>query len=148
MLASRPSTASPVTPFGVGSSLEGHVIPVAGGITPRPLAHDPTARASPDDLTATVEAGVTRGALNAAAGQHGLMFPVDPGADATLGGMAATNASGTTTVRYGKMRANVLALEAVLPGGEVIRTGSRALKTSAGYDLTGPPRRLGGHARA
>ncbi len=80
---------------------------------------------------------MTRTALERAAAEHGLMFPVDPGADATLGGMAATNAAGTTTVRYGKMRANVLALEAVLPGGRVVRAGSRAPKTSAGYDLLG-----------
>jgi D-lactate dehydrogenase (cytochrome) len=126
----------PVTPFGAGSSLEGHVIPVDGGIT-LDLTRMTRLSVSADDLTAVAEAGVTRSSLNEAAGRFGLMFPVDPGADATLGGMAATNASGTTTVRYGKMRANVLALEAVLPGGDVIRTGSRAPKTSAGYDLTG-----------
>jgi D-lactate dehydrogenase (cytochrome) len=127
----------PVTPFGVGSSLEGHVIPLAGGISLDLTRMNRIVAIDAGDLTATVQAGVTREALNRAAGEHGLMFPVDPGADATLGGMAATNASGTTTVRYGKMRAGVLALEAVLPGGHVVRTGSRALKTSAGYDLTG-----------
>ena len=88
------------------------------------------------NLTATVQAGVTRLQLEQAVGQHGLSFPVDPGADATLGGMAATNAAGTTTVRYGKTRANILALQAVLADGRIIRTGSRAAKTSAGYDLT------------
>jgi D-lactate dehydrogenase (cytochrome) len=126
-----------VTPFGAGSSLEGHVIPTQAGISLDLSRMNRILEISPADLTATVEAGATRSALERAAGQHGLFFPVDPGADATLGGMAATNAAGTTTVRYGKMRANVLALEAVLPDGRVIRTGSRAPKTSAGYDLTG-----------
>ena len=127
----------PVTPFGAGSSLEGHVIPLAGGISLDLTRMDAILDVSPDDLTATVQAGTSRSALERAAAPHGLQFPVDPGADATLGGMAATNAAGTTTVRYGKMRANVLALEAVLPGGRVVRAGSRAPKTSAGYDLLG-----------
>lgn len=127
----------PVTPFGAGSSLEGHVIPLAGGISLDLTRMDAILDVSPDDLTATVQAGTPRSALERAAAPHGLQFPVDPGADATLGGMAATNAAGTTTVRYGKTRANVLALEAVLPGGRVVRAGSRAPKTSAGYDLLG-----------
>jgi D-lactate dehydrogenase (cytochrome) len=126
-----------VTAFGVGTSLEGHVIPVSGGISLDLSRLDRIVEVSPWNLTATVQAGVTRHALERAAGQHGLFFPVDPGADATLGGMAATNAAGTTTVRYGKMRANTLALEAVLADGRVIRTGTRAAKSSAGYDLTG-----------
>jgi D-lactate dehydrogenase (cytochrome) len=125
-----------VTPFGAGSSLEGHVIPTRGGISLDLSRLNRIVEIAPDDLSATVEAGVTRMALERAAGEHGLFFPVDPGADATLGGMAATNAAGTTTIRYGKMRANVLALEAVLADGTIIRTGSRARKTSAGYDLT------------
>lgn len=127
----------PVVPFGAGSSLEGHVIPVAGGISLDLTRMDRILELSPADLSATVQPGVTRSALERAAAEHGLFFPVDPGADATLGGMAATNAAGTTTVRYGKMRANVLAVEAVLPGGGVVRAGSRAPKTSAGYDLLG-----------
>jgi D-lactate dehydrogenase (cytochrome) len=127
----------PVTPFGAGSSLEGHVIPVRGGISLDTTRMSRIVDLSPSDLTATVEAGVTRSTLERAAAEHGLMFPVDPGADATLGGMAATNAAGTTTVRYGKMRANVLSLEAVLPGGRIVRAGSKAPKTSAGYDLLG-----------
>ena len=126
-----------VTPFGAGSSLEGHVIPLEGGISLDLTRMDRILDLSPADLTATVQAGVTRTALELAAAEHGLFFPVDPGADATLGGMAATNAAGTTTVRYGKMRPNVLALEAVLAGGRVVRAGSRAPKTSAGYDLLG-----------
>jgi D-lactate dehydrogenase (cytochrome) len=126
----------PVVAFGAGTSLEGHIIPIHGGISLDLTRLDQILEISPGNLTATVQAGVTRLQLERAAGEHGLSFPVDPGADATIGGMAATNAAGTTTVRYGKMRANVLALEAVLPGGRVIRTGSRAAKTSAGYDLT------------
>jgi D-lactate dehydrogenase (cytochrome) len=126
----------PVVPYGAGTSLEGHVIPVHGGISLDLSRADRVLEVRPADLSATVQAGVMRSALARAAGQHGLFFPVDPGADATLGGMAATNASGTTTVRYGGMRAQVLALEAVLPGGEVVRTGSRAVKSSAGYNLT------------
>ncbi len=137
VLALASELGVPVTPFGAGSSLEGGVIPLRGGISLDLSRMDKILAIAQDDLVAIVQPGVPRSALARAAAEHGLMFPVDPGADATLGGMASTNAGGTTTVRYGKMRPNVLALEVVLADGSVVRTGSRAAKTSAGYDLTG-----------
>jgi D-lactate dehydrogenase (cytochrome) len=126
----------PVVPFGAGTSLEGHVIPLHAGISLDVTRMNAVVALRPEDLTATVQPGVTRLQLEAAAGPHGLFFPVDPGADATLGGMAATNASGTTTVRYGGMRAHVLELEVVLADGRIVRAGTRAAKTSAGYSLS------------
>ena len=136
VLAFASAEGVPVVPFGAGTSLEGHVIPVAGGISLSLIRMNRLLTLRADELNATVQPGLTRLALNAAAGEHGLFFPVDPGADASLGGMAATNASGTTTVRYGGMRRNVLALEVALADGSIVRTGTRAAKSSAGYDLT------------